>query len=69
MPGRTDLFCERLIDIQGFKAGLDGEYLIESVEQSFTGSGWSTTVECNGGKQGKARAKGGKRKETALRSN
>jgi len=59
MPGRTDLFVERTLDAQGFKPGLDGEYLIESIEQVFSASGWSTTVECNGGKQGKARAKGG----------
>lgn len=60
MPGRTDLFTERAVDLQGFKSGLDGEYLVETVEQVFTASGWTTTVECNGGKQGKARAKGSK---------
>ena len=57
MPGRTDLFAERSINAQGFKSGLDGEYLVDSVEQVFTQSGWTTTVECNGGKQGKARVK------------
>ncbi|WP_442109227.1 phage late control D family protein [Pseudomonas sp. NUPR-001] len=60
MPGRTDLFTERSVDLKGFKAGLDGEYLVESVEQVFSNAGWTTTVECNGGKQGKARAKGTK---------
>lgn len=58
MAGRTDLFAERLLNAQGFKVGLDGEYLIESVEQVFTQSGWTTTVECNGGKKGKAKAAG-----------
>ncbi|MCW2267763.1 phage late control protein GPD [compost metagenome] len=58
MAGRTDLFVERIINTQGFKNGLDGEFLIESVAHTFTASGWSTIVECNGGKQGKARAKG-----------
>jgi len=58
MPGRTDLFAERIINAQGFKPGLDGEYLVDSVEQVFTQSGWSTTVECNGGNKGKAKAKG-----------
>ncbi|MFQ6572487.1 phage late control D family protein [Pseudomonas sp. UM16] len=58
MPGRTDLFAERLINAQGFKQGLDGEYLIESVEQQFSASGWTTSIECNGGKQGKANSKG-----------
>ena len=65
MPGRTDLFVERTLDAQGFKPGLDGAYLIESVEQSFSASGWSTTVECNGGKQGKATAKGAGSKATS----
>ena len=62
MPGRTDLFAERIINAQGFKVGLDGEYLVDSVEQVFTQSGWSTTVECNAGKQGKAKANGKKPK-------
>ena len=61
MPGRTDLFAECLIDAQGFKVGLDGEYLVESVDHSFTQGGWTTSVECNGGKQGKATAAGKKR--------
>lgn len=64
MPGRTDLFAERMISAQGFKVGLDGEYLVDSVEQVFTQSGWSTTVECNGGKKGKTKAKGKKKKQT-----
>lgn len=60
MVGRTDLFAERTINAHGFKSGLDGEYLVDSVEQVFTASGWTTTVECNGGKKGKATAKGKK---------
>lgn len=63
MAGRTDLFAERSINAQGFKSGLDGEYLVDSVEQTFTASGWTTSVECNGGKKGKAKAKGKKKKE------
>ncbi|MNY54195.1 phage late control protein GPD [compost metagenome] len=62
MPGRTDIFAERSINAQGFKVGLDGEYLADSVEQIYTQAGWSTTVECNGGKKGKAKAKGKKKK-------
>lgn len=57
-PVHTDLFAERSINAQGFKTGLEGEYLVDSVEQVFTQSGWSTTVECNGGKQGKVKASG-----------
>lgn len=62
MVGRTDLFAERTISAKGFKNGLDGEYLVDSVEQVFSAAGWSTTVECNGGKKGKAKAKGKKGK-------
>lgn len=64
MAGRTDLFAERVIDAQGFKVGLDGQYLVDGVEQMFTPAGWTTAVECNGGKKGKAKAKGKKKKET-----
>lgn len=63
MAGRTDVFAERSIIVQGIKPGLDGEYLAEAVEQLFTSSGWTTTVECNGGKKGKANAKGKKKKK------
>ncbi|WP_447768381.1 phage late control D family protein [Pseudomonas kilonensis] len=65
MAGRTDVFAERSIIVQGIKPGLDGEYLTEAVEQLFTSSGWTTTVECNGGKKGKANAKGKKKKKEA----
>ncbi|MFB4390967.1 MULTISPECIES: phage late control D family protein [unclassified Pseudomonas] len=57
-PGRTDLFAERSLEAKGFLDGLDGTYLIESVEQVFTQSGWRTTVQCTGGRAGKAKAKG-----------
>ena len=45
MPGRSDLFAQRMINAQGVKNGLDGEYLVDSREQVFTQSGWSTTIE------------------------
>ncbi|GAB7533644.1 contractile injection system protein, VgrG/Pvc8 family [Pseudomonas sp. 3A(2025)] len=60
MPGRTDLFAERAVDVQGFKVGLDGDYQVQSVEQKYTRDGWTTTLECNGGKEGKAKAEGKK---------
>ncbi|MHA3737883.1 phage late control D family protein [Pseudomonas sp. Eth.TT006] len=65
MKGRTDVFAECPIVAKGFKVGLDGDYLAESVQQTYTQSGWSTTVECNGGKSGKANAKGKKGKKPA----
>ncbi|MBI6942916.1 phage late control D family protein [Pseudomonas putida] len=58
LPGRTDLFAERSIDLIGFGDGLDGQYQLDSVEQVFTSDGWRTTVQGNGGKAGKANAKG-----------
>ncbi|MFJ2981295.1 MULTISPECIES: phage late control D family protein [unclassified Pseudomonas] len=58
LPGRTDLFAERSIDLQGFALGLDGQYQIDAVEHVLTGSGWRTTVQGNGGKAGKVKAKG-----------
>ena len=64
MAGRTDLFAECSISAQGFKVGLDGEYLVDSVEQVFTAHGWTTAVECNGGKKGTAKASGKKQKDT-----
>lgn len=64
MVGRTDLFAERQINAQGFKEGLDGVFLVDSVEQVFTQTGWSTTVECNAGKKGKAKAAGKKAKKS-----
>ncbi|MFJ4113701.1 phage late control D family protein [Pseudomonas sp. NPDC089758] len=58
LPGRTDLFAERSIDLHGFVDGMNGQYQIDSVEQVFTLSGWRTTVQGNGGKAGKLKAKG-----------
>ncbi|MCO7518763.1 MULTISPECIES: contractile injection system protein, VgrG/Pvc8 family [unclassified Pseudomonas] len=66
LPGRTDLFAERSIEVSGFLPGLDGTYLVESVEQVFTSSGWRTTLQCNGGREGKARAKGAAARRTGL---
>lgn len=63
MPGRTDLFAERTVVLPDFKEGINGDYLVDSVEQTFTKAGWSTTVECNGGKRGKAKAAGKKKKK------
>lgn len=64
MAGRTDLFAERMLHVQGFKDGLDGEYLIDTVTQTFTASGWDTTVQCNGTNQGKSTAKTQKTRQT-----
>ncbi|WP_406821157.1 phage late control D family protein [Pseudomonas sp. KnCO4] len=69
MPGRTDLFAERSIDLHGFVDGLDGQYQIDSVEQVFTSSGWRTTVQGNAGKAGKVQAKGAApRRQAAIKA-
>lgn len=69
LPGRTDLFAERSIDLQGFVDGLDGQYLIDAVEQVFTSSGWRTTVQGNGGRSGKLKAKGAApRRQAAIKA-
>lgn len=36
LPGRGDLFAERSLLLQGFKAGIDGEFLIDSVEHTYS---------------------------------
>ena len=67
MDGRLDVVAETQIDAQGFKDGLNGLYLADTVEQSWDAGGWTTSVECNGGKDGKADAKGkGKKKKGPL---
>ncbi|MGV8242051.1 phage late control D family protein, partial [Pseudomonas aeruginosa] len=35
------------------KAGIDGELLIDSVEHTYSSSGWTTVVQCNGCRGGK----------------
>lgn len=65
LPGRADLFAERIVHLSAFKVGLDGDYLCESVEHHFDGSGWRTSVTCNGGAEGKALAGAAKQKSTA----
>ena len=48
--GHTDrhIYPNKSAAEQATKARLDGEYLVDSVEQIFTQSGWSATVECTG---------------------
>lgn len=45
-PGRPDLYPEQRIDVTGFKAGIDGEWLIARVSHSITGAaGFTTSLE------------------------
>lgn len=69
LPGRTDLFAERSVELQGFADGLDGPYQLDAVEQVFSASGWRTTVQGNGGKAGKVNTKGpAPRRQAALKA-
>ncbi len=62
MVGRADIIAEQTVRADGFKADLDGEYLVDTVEHTFTqGDGWHTTIECNAGEHGKAKAGQGKK--------
>ncbi|MBD9579532.1 phage late control D family protein [Pseudomonas sp. BGr12] len=56
LPGRADLFAECLVELSGFKTGVDGVYLVDTVTQHYQASGWTTSVLCNGGSDGKAMA-------------
>ncbi len=62
MRGRADLSTEKTIALKGFKAGVDGEFLIESVEHTYASRGWLTVVTLNGGNKGKAKVGQGKKK-------
>lgn len=61
MRGRADLSAEKAIALKGFKAGVDGEFLIESVEHTVASRGWITVVTLNGGNKGKAKVGHGKK--------
>ncbi|WP_325435128.1 phage late control D family protein [Pseudomonas nitroreducens] len=56
LPGRADLFAECVVDLSGFKIGVDGTYLVDTVTQHFQANGWTTSVLCNGGSDGKGKA-------------
>lgn len=53
--GRKDVRAE------GGKAGVDGEFLIESVEHTFASRGWIAVVTSNGGTNGKVKVGHGKK--------
>ena len=59
LPGRTDISAEKWLSLQDVKAGVDGVYLIETVEQEYSESGWKTKVEINAGNNPKKKKKKG----------
>ncbi len=61
-PQLTRMMEEQQRKAKGFKKGVDGEFLIESVEHTFASRGWITVVTLNGGNKGKAKVGHGKKK-------
>ncbi len=47
VPGNVQLAAERRIDVRGLGAGIDGEWVIKSVEHIIDGSGFLSSVECS----------------------
>lgn len=55
MPGTTDISVEKEIKLEGFKVGIDGSYLVESVTHNFNSNSWTTVVEFSSDNKGKAK--------------
>jgi phage protein D len=47
VPGNVQLVAERRIDVRGLGAGIDGEWVIKSVEHIIDGSGFCSNAECS----------------------
>jgi phage protein D len=47
VPGNQDLAVERAVVVSGIRAGIDGEWIIKSVEHSIDGSGFVSAVNCS----------------------
>ncbi len=47
VPGNSDLAAERKVIVSGFREGVDGEWVIKSVEHTIDGSGFLSAVECS----------------------
>lgn len=58
--GRADLYPEQLLDVAGFKPGIDGQWLIERITHTLSGSaGFTTALELetpNGGDDGEGQS-------------
>ena len=46
MPGRPELNADGLVTLQGFRAYVDGTWVIRQVTHELSGSGYSTSLEC-----------------------
>ncbi|TKD40696.1 phage late control D family protein [Azotobacter chroococcum] len=65
--GRVDIAAETTVRLSGFKAGADGDYLVESVTRSYSGRGWVDSYEISAGNQGKAKVGKSKKKDGPLK--
>lgn len=65
--GRADIAAETIIHLSGFKAGADGDYLIESVTRTYSSGGWADSYEISAGNDGKAKVGKGKKKSAPLK--
>jgi len=53
--GRADIGAESTVRLSGFKAGADGDYLVESVTRTYAGQSWVDSYSISAGNQGKAK--------------
>lgn len=64
LAGRPDMIAEGAITLTGFKSKMNGEWLVKSVQHSFSKSGFTTTVQgetsANRAEKKKKKAKRGK---------
>jgi phage protein D len=47
VPGNLDLAAERKVLVSGIRTGVDGEWIIKSVEHTIDGSGFLSSVDCS----------------------
>lgn len=53
--GRAEVCAEGTITLLGFKAGADGDYLVESVTRTYSGKSWTDSYQISAGNAGKAK--------------
>lgn len=65
LAGTPEAVAEKFVRLSGFKAGVDGDYLIESVTHTYANKAWQTKIDINAGNAGKAGVGHGKKKQAA----
>jgi phage protein D len=46
VPGNANLAAEVKLQVSGLGEGIDGEWIVKSIEHTVSSSGWTTTIEC-----------------------